>query len=195
MVTQTFDFFYDFASPYTYLAHKCLPKIEARTGARAVYKPMLLGGIFKATGNVSPINVPAKMAYHRVDIGRFVSQHNLNFLHNPHFPVVTIGVMRGAVFAAGKDYETHYTQTVFDAMWVEGRKMDDPSTIFETLTAAGLPADEIIAGTRHPDVKSALIAATQAAVDRGAFGSPTLFFGDEMFFGKDALGDLKCALG
>jgi 2-hydroxychromene-2-carboxylate isomerase len=194
VVTQTFDFFYDFGSPYTYLVHKLLPDIEARAGATATYKPMLLGGVFKATGNMSPIHVPSKLAYQTADIARCVQHHGLSYLHNPHFPVMTISLMRGAIFAAGKPYEKTYIDTVFDAMWIEGRKMDDPETIFEVLSSADLPAAEIIAGTQEPQIKSALIAATQDAVDRGAFGAPTLFVDSEMFFGKDALLDLERAL-
>jgi len=194
MVTQTFDFFYDFGSPYTYLVHKRVPDIAARTGTTAVYKPMLLGGVFKATGNMSPVHVPLKLAYQTADIARFVQHHGLSYLQNPHFPVMTITLMRGAIFATGKSYEKTYIDAVFDAMWIEGRKMDDPATIFEVLSSAGLPAAEIISSTQEPQIKSALIAATQDAVDRGVFGAPTLFVGGEMFFGKDALPDLERAL-
>ena len=193
-MTQTFDFFYDFGSPYTFLVHKLLPDIEARTGATAIYKPMLLGGVFKATGNMSPIHVPSKLAYQTTDIARFVQHHGLSNPHNPHFPVMTISLMRGAIFAAGKPYEKTYLDTAFVAMWIEGRKMDDPETIFEVLSSADLPAAEIIAGTQEPQIKSALIAATQEAVDRGVFGAPTLFVRGEMFFGKDSLPDLERAL-
>ena len=193
-MTQTFDFYYDFGSPYTFLVHKLLPDIEARTGATAIYKPMLLGGVFKATGNMSPIHVPSKLAYQTTDIARFVQHHGLSNPHNAHFPVMTISLMRGAIFAAGKPYEKAYLDIAFDAMWIEGRKMDDPETIFEVLSSADLPAAEIIAGTQEPQIKSALIAATQEAVDRGVFGAPTLFVRGEMFFGKDSLPDLERAL-
>ena len=195
MVTQTFDFLYDFASPYTYLVHKVLPEIEARTGARAVYKPVLLGGIFKATGNISPLQVAAKLTYQSADIRRFVKHHNISYQHNPHFPVMTLNLMRGAIFATNTAYEKTYINTVFDAMWIKGRKMDDPNTVFKVLTSADLPASQIIAGMAEPLVKSALITATQDAVDRGVFGAPTLIVEDEMFFGKDALSDLERALG
>jgi 2-hydroxychromene-2-carboxylate isomerase len=174
--------------------HKLLPDIEARTGATAIYKPMLLGGVFKATGNMSPIHVPSKLAYQTTDIARFVQHHGLSNPHNAHFPVMTISLMRGAIFAAGKPYEKAYLDIAFDAMWIEGRKMDDPETIFEVLSSADLPAAEIIAGTQEPQIKSALIAATQEAVDRGVFGAPTLFVRGEMFFGKDSLPDLERAL-
>ncbi len=110
-MTQTFDFFYDFGSPYTFLVHKLLPDIEARTGATAIYKPMLLGGVFKATGNMSPIHVPSKLAYQTTDIARFVQHHGLSNPHNAHFPVMTISLMRGAIFAAGKPYEKGLSST------------------------------------------------------------------------------------
>ena len=194
-MTQTFDFLYDFASQYTYLVHKVLPEIEARTGARAVYKPVLLGGIFKATGNISPLQVAAKLTYQSADIRRFVKHHNISYQHNPHFPVMTLNLMRGAIFATNTAYEKTYINTVFDAMWIKGRKMDDPNTVFKVQTSADLPTSQIIAGMSEPLVKSALITATQDAVDRGVFGAPTLFVEDEMFFGKDTLPDLERALG
>mgnify|MGYP001233232597 CR=1 FL=1 len=193
-MTKTFDFLYDFASPFCYLTHKVLHDIEARTAAKAAYKPILLGGIFKATGNTSPALVPQKLAYQQVEITRFLRRHDLVFHYNPHFPVTTLRVMRGAVYAVGKPYEKLYRESVFNAMWVEGRNMDDLDTIFEVLAAAGLPAAEIIEGTNQSELKGALITATQNAVDRGAFGLPTLYVGNEMFFGKDALPDLEQAL-
>jgi len=195
MVTQTFDFLYDFASPYTYLVHKVLPEIEARTGARAVYKPVLMGGIFKATGNISPLQVAAKLAYQSADIRRFVKHHNISYQHNPHFPVMTLNLMRGAIFATNTAYKKTYIDAVFGAMWIKGHKMDDPNKGFKVLTSADLPASQIIAGMAEPLVKSALITATQDAMDCGQCGAPTLSVGDEMFFGKDALLNLERALG
>ena len=124
-----------------------------------------------------------------------MKHHNISYQHNPHFPVMTLNLMRGAIFATNTAYEKTYINTVFDAMWIKGRKMDDPNTVFKVLTSADLPASQIIAGMAEPLVKSALITATQDAVDRGVFGAPTPFVGDEMFFGKDALPDLERALG
>ena len=137
----------------------------------------------------------AKLTYQSADMGRFVKHHNISYQHNSHFPVMTLTLMRGAIFATNTAYEKTYINTVFDAMWIKGRKMDDPNTVFKVLTSADLPASQIIAGMAEPLVKSALITATQDAVDRGVFGAPTLFVEDEMFFGKDALSDLERALG
>ena len=136
-----------------------------------------------------------KIDYIRLEIDRFFRRHDVPFRFNPHFPVMTIAVMRGAVFAQGKDWEQTYTDTVFDALWLHGRKMDDPDVIAAELTKADLPAAEIMAATQMPDIKEKLAEFTAAAVARKVFGAPTMFFGDEMFFGKDALDDLDWALG
>lgn len=196
---QEIEFLYDFGSPNAYLVHKALPALAARHGATVRTLPILLGGVFKATNNQSPMQafagVTGKLAYQRREIARFMSRHGIDFAMNPHFPVMTIGVMRGAVFSQGKDWESKYLNTVFDALWVHGDKMDDPATIARVLTAAGLPADQIMAATQTDPVKQGLIDATGAAVARGVFGAPTMFVGDEMFFGKDALGDLDWWLG
>jgi len=189
------DFLYDFGSPNAYLVHKVLPALADLTGARVRYVPVLLGGIFKATNNQSPMaafgNVKGKLAYQARETQRFVDRHAIPYVFNPHFPVMTIGVMRGAVYAQDKPYAASYIDTVFRAMWVDGAKMDDPATIGAVLDAAGLPAGEIMAATQTPEVKQGLIETTARAVDRGAFGSPTMFIGDEMFFGKDSLPDIE----
>jgi 2-hydroxychromene-2-carboxylate isomerase len=195
MVMQQIEFLYDFGSPNAYLVHRVLPALAVRTDATIKYTPILLGGVFKATGNQSPMQAFAglhsKLSYQRTEMNRFVRRHNIPFLFNPHFPVMTITVMRGAVFAQGEPWENRYIDTVFDAMWVQGKKMDDPLVIAQVLSDAQLPADQIIAATQTAEVKTGLIANTEAAVARGVFGAPTLFAGDEMFFGKDALSDLE----
>ncbi len=194
-MTQKIEFLYDFGSPNAFLMHKVLPDFAQRVGADLVYVPVLLGGIFKATQNQSPIQafggVKGKIDYLRVETTRFVQRHELQFNWNPNFPIMTIGVMRGAVFAQSKDWEQRYLDTVFDAMWVNGKKMDEPEVIAGVLDDAGLPAGEIMAATQTDDVKQGLIDNTSAAVARGAFGAPTMFVGDEMFFGKDSLPDLE----
>lgn len=198
MVTQEIDFLYDFGSPNAFLVHKVLPALAHRHGAVVRNLPILLGGVFKATNNQSPMQafagVAGKLSYQNAEIARFVKRHGLAFRMNPHFPVNTIGIMRGAVHSMGKPWETRYMDTVFDAMWIAGEKMDDPGVIARVLSAAGLPSDEIIAATQQDAVKQGLIDATSAAVARGVFGSPTMFVGDEMFFGKDSLGDLEWVL-
>ncbi len=193
------QFLFDFGSPNAYLAHRVIPKTEERTGAQFDYVPVLLGGVFKATGNRSPMEafagIPSKLAYEGLETRRFVARHGLTrFASNPHFPVNTLAIMRGAIAAADLDVFAPYVETVFAAMWEDGRKMDDPAVIAQTLAAAGLPAERLLALTAEPAVKERLIANTNAAVARGVFGSPSFFVGDELFFGKDRLRDVEEAI-
>ncbi len=196
---QDIEFYYDFGSPNAYFVHKVLPAIAHEHGRKVIYRPVLLGGIFKATNNQPPMmafkDVDHKLDYMRVEIARFIKRHKLPFTFNPHFPVMTIATMRGAVFAQGKPWEKSYIEAVFDAIWVDGKKMDDPEVIGPVLAAAGLPVDEIFAATQTPEVKGELADLTAAAVARKVFGAPTMFVGDEMFFGKDSLDDLNWYLG
>jgi len=196
---QEIEFLYDFGSPNAYLVHKVLPDLAARAGARVRYVPVLLGGIFKATGNQPPIvtyrDVRGKLAYQARGIERFVARHGLKYHMNPHFPVKTLLLMRGALHASGKDWEATFLDAVFNAMWVHGQKMDDQEVIGDVLAEAGLPAQEILAAAADPEVKSALTAQTEAAVARGVFGAPTMFARGEMFFGKDSLPELAYELG
>lgn len=190
------DFLFDFASPNAYLADQLVPAIEERTGAEFRYQPVLLGGLFKATGNQAPFvtfaNVPAKLAYERLELARFVKRHALDrFKLNPHFPVNTLQVMRGAIAADGMGAFDAYYEAVMRAMWEDGRKMDDAEVIRATLDEAGLDGAAILAGTQTDEVKQRLIGNTEAAAKRGAFGIPTFFVGEEMFFGKDRLRDVE----
>ena len=189
-------FYFDFGSPNAYLAHKVIPKIEQRTGAKFLYVPALLGGIFKATGNRSPAEafagIPAKLAYEGKETQRFVRRHGVtDYARNPHFPVNTLLVMRGAVAAQRLGHFEAYVEAVYQAMWAKGLKMDDPAVVKAALEAAGLPADEILALTQDPDVKAALIKNTEGAVAQGVFGSPSFVVGGELFFGKDRLRDVE----
>ena len=193
------EFIFDFGSPNAYLAWKVLPEIEARTGARFDPVPCLLGGIFKATGNQSPMtanaNIPAKMAYDMLEMRRFVARHGLTkFQMNSHFPVNTLLLMRVATAAKRDGALAAVMAAAFAAMWEDGRKMDDPAVVADVLNRAGLPAAGLIAAAGEPQVKAALIAETERAVARGAFGIPTFFIGDEMWFGKDRLGQVEEAL-
>lgn len=193
------EFIFDFGSPNAYLAWKALPAIEARTGARFDPVPCLLGGIFKATGNQSPVmanaNIPAKMAYDMLEMRRFIARHGLTkFQMNPHFPVNTLLLMRVATAARRDGALAPLMAAAFAAMWEDGRKMDDPAVIAAALTAAGLPAERMLAAAGEPEVKARLIAETERAVARGAFGIPTFFIGDDMWFGKDRLRDVEDAL-
>ncbi len=197
--TPEVEFLFDFGSPNAYLAHRVIPAIESRTGAPFAYVPVLLGGVFKATGNRSPMEafagVPAKLAYEALETRRFVARHGLGrFAHNPHFPVNTLAGMRGAVAARRLEVFEPYVEAVFAAMWEDARKMDDPTVIGEVLAAAGLPSERLMALTGEPGIKQELIVSTEAAVARGVFGSPTFFVGDAMFFGKDRLRDVEEAI-
>jgi len=189
-------FYFDFGSPNAYLAHKVIPGIEARTGVKFAYVPALLGGIFKATGNRSPAEayagIPLKLAYERRETERFVARHGITeYAHNPHFPVNTLLIMRGAVAAQRLGVFEAYVDAVYRAMWVDGLKMDDPAVVRATLDAAGLPGERLLELTQDAEVKAALIANTEDAVAHGVFGSPSFRVGDELFFGKDKLRDVE----
>ena len=192
----TIDFIFDFGSPNAYLSWKVLPAIAARTGATVNLIPCLLGGIFKATNNASPAvafgAVKGKLAYEGLETRRFVAKHGLSaFRQNPHFPVNTLMIMRGLVAARRMGVGDRYLEVVLAAMWEQGEKMDDPDVVARVLTAGGLDAQALLAATQDPEVKAELVANTEAAVERGVFGIPTFFVGDEMFFGKDRLGQVE----
>ena len=190
------QFLFDFGSPNAYLCHKGTPEIEARTGARFAYEPILLGGLFKLANNRSPVEafaaIPNKLAYDQLELRRFVTRHGLDgFKFNPHFPVNTLQIMRGAVAAQQLGCFERYVDTMFAAMWERGLKMDDPATIGAVLAEGGLDAGRLMQTAQEPEVKARLMANTQAAHDRGAFGSPTFFVRDQMFFGKDRLREVE----
>lgn len=190
------EFMFDFGSPNAYLSHRVIPAIEARTGVRIEYVPVLLGGLFKMTGNRSPVEAFAgiknKMEYEWLETERFLKRHGLTaFRRNPYFPVNTLQIMRGAVAARHEGVFTQYTEAVFSCMWEQERKMDDPHIIRTSLEVAGLDADRLIVRAQSADVKEELVANTQRAFERGAFGSPTFFVDDDMYFGKDRLRDVE----
>jgi 2-hydroxychromene-2-carboxylate isomerase len=193
------DFLFDFGSPNAYLAHRVIPAMEARTGARFRYLPILLGGIFKATNNRSPMEafagIPAKIAFMEVETHRFLARHAItDFRMNPFFPVNTLGLMRGAIAAEREGCFARYVDVIFHYMWSEPKKLDDPAILSAVLEDNGFNTGALMARAQDPQVKAALIANTEAAVARGAFGSPTFFVGDDMFFGKDQLRDVEAAL-
>ena len=190
------EFHFDFGSPNAYLSHLVLPALEARTGVAFKYIPVLLGGVFKATGNVSPMvslqGIKNKPEYQRLETERFLRQHGIaEFRPNPHFPVNTLQIMRGAVFAEREGFLAAYVDAVYRHMWATPKKMDDAETIAAALDESGLPAERIMAGIGQAEVKAALIANTESAVQRGVFGSPSFFVDDELFFGKDKLRDVE----
>ncbi len=189
-------FFFDFGSPNAYLCHRVIPEIEARTGAQFVYEPVLLGGIFKLTGNQSPMmafaNIKNKPAYERLETERFLKKHGISdFGPNPHFPVNTLQLMRGAVAAQQAGVFEAFVDQIYGDMWVRGRKMDDPEVYAASLVEAGLPKDEILQLAQTDAVKGKLMENTQAAVDAGAFGSPSFLVGEALFFGKDRLREVE----
>lgn len=196
MSKQAVEFFFDFGSPTTYLAWTQLPGICAAAGAMLVYRPMLLGGVFQATGNASPVTVPAKGKYMLTDMARFARRYDVPMRFNPHFPINTLALMRGAVGVQlrwPQRFED-YVSAMFTAMWVEGRNMGDPAIVAEVLDKAGFDARALLELTADPAVKDGLKRNTEEAVRRGAFGAPTMFVGDQMFFGQDRLDFLKEAL-
>lgn len=193
---KTVEFFFDFGSPTTYLAHTQLAKLASNTGANVVYRPILLGGVFKATGNTSPVTVPAKGRWMGQDMARFATRYGVPFAHNPHFPINTLTLMRGAAGLQLRNPHDlmRYVDAVFNAMWVQPRNMGVPEVLAEVLGAAGFDAEQFMALVADPEVKAALVASTEEAVARGAFGAPTFFVGDTLFFGQDRLDFVREAL-
>lgn len=195
-MTPKVEFHFDFGSPNSYFSHKVIPAIEGRTGARFDYVPVLLGGVFKLTSNQPPMvqfkGVKNKPEYQRLETERFIKKHGLTrFKMNPHFPVNTVQIMRGAVVAQMDGVLAKYVDAVFGHMWEDGLKMDDAEVIKAALDKAGLDGARILARIQDQDVKDKLLANTEASVARGTFGSPTFFVGAEIFFGKDRLRDVE----
>ncbi len=195
-MTPELEFDFDFGSPNAYLAHLVIPGIEKRTGVAFTYVPVLLGGVFKATGNISPAislrGIKNKPEYEALELRRFIARHGIErFARNPHFPVNTLQIMRGAVAARHLGCFPRYVDEVYRHMWAEPKKMDEPEVIRAALVESGLPADELVARAADPDVKQELLANTERAVARGVFGSPSFFVGDALFFGKDRLREVE----
>ncbi len=194
-MSKTIEFYFDFGSPTAYLAHKRLQQLKSQYGCTIDYKPVLLGGLFKASGNMSPVTVPAKGKYMMTqDLPRFAALYQVPLTVNPHFPINTLNLMRGAVATLGQDYFDNYIEAVYDAIWVNGDNMGDLDVVANVLSDAELNAQKIIAATQDPDVKATLISNTEAAVARGCFGAPTMFIGNDMFFGQDRMQFIEMAL-
>ena len=187
-MTKTVEFFYDFGSPTVYLAATQLPDIAASVGAAIDWRPMLLGGVFKSTGNQSPVVVPAKAAYMNNDLKRFAKRYGVPFRFNPHFPINTLALMRGAVaYQDDVVVSSTYRDAIFRAIWVEALNLNEPDVIGQVLSDAGLDPAELMNRIGQQTVKDRLIANTEEAVNRGVFGAPTFFVGEQMFFGQDRL--------
>ena len=195
-MAKTVEFFFDFGSPTAYLAWTQLPKLAADAGAELVWRPMLLGGVFKATGNASPAQVAAKSRWMNDDMARWARRYGVPFAQNPHFPINTLTLMRGAVglqMRRPADFE-RYVAAVYHAMWVEPQNLGDAAVLAAALQRAGFDVEALLALVNDPEVKARLVANTEEAVARGVFGAPTVFVGPQMFFGQDRLDFVREAL-
>jgi len=193
---KTVEFFFDFGSPTAYLAWTQLPRLAAEAGAQLVWRPMLLGGVFKATGNASPAMVPAKGRWMNQDMARWAQRYGVPLAMNPYFPINTLTLMRGATglqLRQPADFE-RYVETVYRAMWEAPCNLGDPAVLAQVLQRAGFDVDALLALVGDPEVKARLVATTEEAVARGVFGAPTVFVGEQMFFGQDRLDFVREAL-
>jgi len=198
MVSKTFEFLFDFGGPNSYLAHKVLPELCRETGATAIYVPILLGGLFKITNNQAPMmryaETPAKRNYEMLEFDRFVKAHAIPFRMNPNFPINSLYLMRGAVAAQHLRCFMPYVEAIMAAMWEDGLNTGDPEVVKDVLDKAGLDSAALLAKAEDADVKAELVSNTEKAAARGAFGVPTFFVGDEIFWGKERLGQVAAAL-
>jgi 2-hydroxychromene-2-carboxylate isomerase len=190
------QFLFDFGSPNAFLSHEAIPAIEKRTGVKFEYVPILLGGVFKATNNKSPAEALAgvknKPEFLAVETERFIKRFQVEpYVWNPFFPINTLNLMRAAIAAQFEGVFEPYVEAAFHHMWREPKKMDDPEVAAKALSSSGLDGAKLLARAQEPDVKAKLIENTQSAVERGAFGSPTFFVGNEMFFGKEQLREVE----
>ena len=196
---STVEFHFDFGSPNAYLAHLVIPDVEHRTGAKFDYVPVLLGGVFKLTGNRSPAEslagIQNKPEYERLETERFLRRHGITrYRRNPFFPVNTLAIMRGAVAAQRLGVFERFVDEIYRHMWAEPKKLDDPEVLRAALIESGFEAGRLLALSQTDEVKNELRANTERSVARGTFGSPTFFVGDKIFFGKDKLRDVEEAM-
>lgn len=193
---KSVEFLFDVGSPYTYLAYRHLPRLAQAAGAEIVWTPVLLGGIFQATGNRSPAETPAKRAHLESDLQRWARAYGTHYAPNPHFPINTLVLMRGAVALQMHDPAAfdRYLAVVFEGMFGHPQNLGDPQVLGPVLAGAGIDAAALLALTQNPEVKDRLKANTEHAVARGAFGAPTFFVGEEMFWGQDRLHFVQEAL-
>jgi len=195
-MAKTVEFYFDVGSPAAYLAWMQMPRLCAETGSRVDYKPMLLGGVFQATGNQSPMTIASKGRYVMMDFERFAQRAGVAFSHNPFFPINTLTLMRGATGLQMRDPArmVPYVDAVYRAIWVEGENMSDPAVVGGVLQAAGFDPAALLAMASDPEVKDRLKTVTQDAVARGVFGAPTFFVDGQMYWGQDRLDFVKQAL-
>jgi len=193
-MARTLEFYFDYGSPYSYLADTQVEAIARRAGAALERKPMLLGGVFKATGNASPMTVALKSKWSAFDMPMWARYYGVPFNRNPFFPVNTLALMRGAAAAEIDGLFEQYHPAMYKAMWVDGRNLNDINEVAAVLTEAGLDARKFSQRIQDQDVKDRLKATTEDAVERGVFGAPTMFVVDMMFFGNDRLPFVEMAL-
>jgi len=195
-MSKSVEFYFDLGSPTTYLAYTQLPTLCAQTNSQLVYRPILLGGVFKATGNASPVTIPAKGPYLFKDLNRFAKRYGVAFKLNPYFPINTLLLMRavtGMQLRHPERFEA-FIDGLFRALWVDGRNLNDPATVAAVLDEGGFDPEYVLAMTTDEQVKQALKTATEGAIERGVFGAPSMFVGDELFFGQDRLDFVREAL-
>jgi len=195
-MSKTLEFFFDLGSPATYLAYTQLPALCASTGTQLIYKPMLLGGVFKATGNASPITVPAKGRYMFDDLARYARRYNVPLTFNPHFPINTLLLMRAVtgIQLCHPERFDDFVDCLFRALWVDGRHLGDTTVVAAVLTEHGFSPEAVLTLANDEAVKTALKDNTEQAVQRGVFGAPSLFVGNQLFFGQDRLDFVREAL-
>ncbi|HZG29851.1 MAG TPA: 2-hydroxychromene-2-carboxylate isomerase [Ensifer sp.] len=190
------EFFFDVGSPFSHIAWRALPEIAARTGAQIVWRPILIGGVFKATGNVSPMTVPAKGSYSTIDLYRWAEYYGIPFQMNPHFPINTLPLMRGAtaMLMRGPKALEAYLDAIYPAMFEQPVNLGEPAEIGKVLARAGIDPQALMAEIGTDAVKDKLRTDTDDAVQRGVFGAPTFFVGTEMYWGQDRLMFVERAL-
>ncbi|WP_370277899.1 2-hydroxychromene-2-carboxylate isomerase [Pontibacterium sp.] len=193
-MSKTVDFYFDYISPASYIAFKRLHDICERTGATINYKPMLLGGIFKTTGNTSPVTIPAKWEWIQKDFARYAEYYGIPYQMNPHFIFSTVSAMRGAMWALEEGCIETYSQAMYTAAWAGGKDLSNAEVMTEVLNQADFDAAQVMEAMTQPEIKQALISATGGAVERGVFGAPTMFVDGELYFGQDRLEWVERAL-
>ncbi|HEF4762555.1 TPA: 2-hydroxychromene-2-carboxylate isomerase [Pseudomonas putida] len=195
-MSKTVEFLFDLGSPATYLAYTQLPKICEQTDSQLIYVPILLGGVFKATGNATPAAIPAKGRYMFQDLDRYAKRYGVPLKFNPHFPINTLMLMRAVIGMQMRHPERFaaFIDCLFKALWVDGRSLDEPATVAAVLTQGGFDPDEVLALTADEEVKTALKDNTEKAVQRGVFGAPSMFVDGQLFFGQDRLEFVREAL-
>ncbi|WP_265535021.1 2-hydroxychromene-2-carboxylate isomerase [Pseudomonas saponiphila] len=195
-MSQKVEFFFDLGSPTSYLAYTQLPNICAQTGSQLEYHPMLLGGVFKSTGNASPISIPAKGRYMLQDLARFARRYQVELNFNPHFPINTLLLMRAVtgVQLHMPERFVEFIDCLFRALWVDKRNLNDATTVTQVLEQGGFDPQQILDLSNEEQVKARLKDQTDQALQRGVFGAPSMFVGDQLFFGQDRLDFVREAL-